>query len=125
MAILWDDRVEVGDMMVAAYLHDNGTHSLSFSRYGSPYFDAGFMFAPAHVDALIVLLQKMRDEGRAAEGSQAESVVAPRGAPTSPEKCQTCGAEPGAPCVYTGTEHPRYVLHQARREAAKEVNPNT
>lgn len=44
-----------------------------------------------------------------------QEVRTTRGAPTSPEMCETCGAEPGEPCVWMKTTIPRFMLHRARR----------
>jgi hypothetical protein len=46
------------------------------------------------------------------------SAARPRSAPVSASPCLLCGAPSGAPCVYIGTAHARYVLHRQRPRTA-------
>jgi hypothetical protein len=46
------------------------------------------------------------------------SAAHPRTSPVSHYPCPLCGAPSGAPCVYIGTAHARYVLHRQRPRTA-------
>jgi hypothetical protein len=63
MAIIWNERVDAGDIQVNAHLHDSGTHHLSFDRYGSGdqrYAGISFQLKAADIDAIVDMLRMMQ-----------------------------------------------------------------
>lgn len=64
-------QVELGKLTASIYLHDDGTHSLGFLRYGhgegDRYFQMSFHLTGNDIDVLIGELQHIRAEARRRE----------------------------------------------------------